>query len=94
MTAGTKRVRAVVQGRVQGVGFRYFTRAKADHYGLSGWVRNQPDNTVEFEAQGESAAVESFLADMKKGPPLSHVSEITATEMPVEELEQGFEIRY
>jgi acylphosphatase len=89
-----KRISAIVSGRVQGVGFRYFTRDRAHRYGVTGWVRNLPDGGVEFEAQGEAEKVDAFAADIRKGPALSHVSEMTLNELPLEEREEGFEIRF
>jgi acylphosphatase len=89
-----KRIGAVVRGRVQGVGFRYFTRDRARAHGLTGWVRNMPDGNVEFEAQGVSRDVDVFVAEIRKGPGLSHVEDITINELPVVEREKGFEIRY
>jgi acylphosphatase len=88
-----KRIGAIVHGRVQGVGFRYFTMAKADRHGCTGWVRNLPDGTVEFEAQGPADDVDLFTTEIKNGPPLSHVAELQIVELPVEENETGFEIR-
>jgi len=89
-----KRIGAVVEGRVQGVGFRYFTRDRARHHGLTGWVRNLPDGNVEFEAQGVCKNVDAFVAEIRKGPGFSHVADITINELPVEEREEGFEIRF
>lgn len=89
-----KRIGAVVQGRVQGVGFRFFTRALAFRYRLTGWVRNLPDGNVELEAQGLPPSVDSFIAEIGQGPPLSHIDEVQLRELPKKENEQGFEIRY
>lgn len=89
-----KRIQAVVQGRVQGVGFRYFTRDRAASYGLSGWVRNLQDGGVEFEAQGEAEDLDAFTAEIKEGPGLAHVSDMTMVDLPIEEAEKGFEIRH
>jgi acylphosphatase len=88
-----KRIGAVVKGRVQGVGFRYFTRDLARRSGLTGWVRNMPDDSVEFEAQGQAENVDAFTEEIKDGPALSNVSAMTISELPVEENEKGFEIR-
>jgi len=55
-------------GRVQGVGFRYFTREKARNIGITGWVKNEPDGSVRVEAQGEPAAIERFVDTIRKGP--------------------------
>jgi len=90
----TKRIGAVVQGRVQGVGFRYFTRDRARDHGLSGWVRNREDGGVEFEAEGEAENVDAFIAEMKEGPALSNISDMTINELPLVENETGFEIQF
>jgi acylphosphatase len=95
MTAShLKRISGTVSGRVQGVGFRYFTRAKADGHGLSGWVRNMPGGGVEFEAQGLEDEIDAFLDELKEGPRLAHVAEIRVNEVPGEEEEKEFRIRY
>lgn len=88
-----KRIRAVVQGRVQGVGFRYFAQSLALDYCLSGWVRNLPDGNVEFEAQGPDDRIDVFAAEAQKGPPLSHVADMIVSELPLKHNERGFEIR-
>ena len=90
----TKRIGAVVQGRVQGVGFRYFTRDRARDHGLSGWVRNREDGGVEVEAEGEAENVDAFIAEMKEGPALSNISDMTINELPLVENETGFEIQF
>jgi acylphosphatase len=89
-----KRIVAVVEGRVQGVGFRFFTRSMAQHHGLTGWVRNLPDGNVEFEAQGTNDRVDAFLEEIKKGPVLSYISDIRTNELPAEEREAGFVIKF
>jgi acylphosphatase len=61
-------IRLVVRGRVQGVGFRAFVVAKAGALGLSGWVRNRADGSVEVLAAGEAAAVEALVAACARGP--------------------------
>lgn len=66
-------VRLLVRGRVQGVGFRYYTRERARRHGLVGWVRNLPDGGVEAVAEGESASLDSFIRDVQNGPPSGHV---------------------
>ena len=60
--------RAVVNGYVQGVGFRFFARRAALEEGIFGWVRNCPDGTVETVAEGELAAVERYLEKLRRGP--------------------------
>lgn len=66
-------VHARVYGRVQGVGFRYFTRSTAASLGLSGWVKNRMDGSVEVRAEGSRAQVEALVDYLRHGPPSSHV---------------------
>lgn len=68
--------RLVVAGRVQGVGFRWFTQRAADALRLSGWVRNRRDGTVEAEVIGERAAVEACIGKLREGPPGSAVDRL------------------
>ena len=60
--------RIVVGGRVQGVGFRYFTQDVALREGVTGWVRNLPDGRVEAHVEGETEAVTRVEAAMRRGP--------------------------
>jgi acylphosphatase len=78
-----RRVHAVVTGEVQGVGFRYSARARAQELGLAGWVRNLADGSVEVEAEGETGAVERMLAWLDRGPRAARVASVVVTEAPV-----------
>ena len=60
--------RVVVEGLVQGVGYREFTRSAALKFRISGWVRNRADGTVEAVVKGAPSNVESMLAEMRRGP--------------------------
>ncbi|CDQ39870.1 MULTISPECIES: acylphosphatase [Virgibacillus] len=60
-------VHAKISGKVQGVGFRFSAKQKADEIGITGWIRNNPDGTVELEAQGENKQLDQFLKDLSKG---------------------------
>jgi acylphosphatase len=83
----------VVRGRVQGVGFRWFVLEAAQDLGLSGWVRNRPDGTVEGEAQGKEADVEKLLDQLRRGPRFAEVAGVDiSTQAPLTGA-QGFEIR-
>jgi acylphosphatase len=68
--------RAVVSGRVQGVGFRFFAERAAKKAGVVGWVRNLPDGRVETVAEGSDDAVERYLGELRKGPFGSRVTDV------------------
>jgi len=66
--AELSRLHAIVSGHVQGVGFRYFTQRQAVLHGLTGWVRNRWDGTVEVVAEGPRPDVEKLLRAIQRGP--------------------------
>ena len=67
---------ATVHGYVQGVGYRYFVRRKAHELGLSGRAVNRPDGTVQVEAEGARAALESLVEALAEGPVASRVERV------------------
>ncbi|MFC1516166.1 acylphosphatase [Thermodesulfobacteriota bacterium] len=67
------RAHAVISGRVQGVFFRMETKRAAEGYGVSGWVRNRADGTVEAIFEGDRKNVGAAIEWCKKGPPMSKV---------------------
>lgn len=76
METKTARLHAIVEGRVQGVGFRYFVLENALELGVAGWVRNRWDETVEVTAEGERAALEKLLEILHRGPRSAFVSAV------------------
>jgi acylphosphatase len=86
------RARVVVNGRVQGVGFRQQALAEAERLGLAGWVRNLPDGRVEALAEGEKEAVDALLAWCKHGPRLARVDELKISWEPHRGEFSGFRI--
>ncbi len=68
MSEPTVRVRAVVHGRVQGVGFRAFALEVGSRLGVNGRVANQPDGTVECVAEGPRPAVDTLVSKLHEGP--------------------------
>jgi acylphosphatase len=68
--------RLVIAGRVQGVGYRAWLAHKATEFGLSGWVRNRPDGSVEALIAGDIASVEELSRLCRRGPRLAEVSSI------------------
>ena len=87
-------IRAMVQGRVQGVFFRVYTRDKANQLQLVGWVRNNRDGTVECHAQGPNHAIAEFISFLHQGSPSSRVDNVTVNDVPVESTLHGFKITY
>ena len=78
MGRATKRLR--IYGQVQGVFYRAWTAETARALGLSGWVRNRSDGTVEIVAQGEEEAVERLIHRCRQGPPAARVERIDVEE--------------
>ena len=66
----------MIKGYVQGVGFRLYMTRKARELGLSGWVRNRADGSVEALVQGAPPAVEAMVAWARRGPPSARVSDV------------------
>jgi acylphosphatase len=83
----------VIQGRVQGVGFRYYAKAKAEELDLTGWVRNLPDGTVEVLAKGPVSSLERFMHCLEVGPIGSRVKKADFQWLQETQELMGFEIR-
>ncbi|MCP4201371.1 MAG: acylphosphatase [bacterium] len=83
-----------IHGRVQGVGFRWYTQREADRLGVRGWVRNCADGTVEALAIGSSGQVDAFAEAVRKGPAMSRVSSVERTESMAAETSDSFEIQF
>jgi acylphosphatase len=84
----------VVSGRVQGVGFRYFTMRIARKRQLTGWVRNLPGGDVEIEVEGPRGLIESLLKDLKVGNTWAQVTDIDVQWSPFSGKYTGFDITY
>ena len=80
-------------GRVQGVGFRYRANYAAQGIGVTGWVRNDFDGSVEMEIQGTEAQIDHVLKMINKGEYVQ-IDRINTTILDVDEDERGFHIRY
>ncbi len=73
----TSRVDMIIKGRVQGVGYRYFTIHHAKELGITGHVKNCPDGTVSVVAEGDEKDLLKFMAHLKEGPAMASVSHIS-----------------
>ncbi len=81
-----------VQGRVQGVGYRYFAVGAARNLGLMGAVANLSDGSVEVVVEGEEEVVRTFLDRLREGPPASRVSDLVVRDEKPSGGYEGFEI--
>ena len=76
------RVHVYIDGRVQGVAYRFFAEKYANRLGLTGWVKNLPDGRVEVVAEGPLAEVDQFLDHLKEGPRLAQVGRFDVRREP------------
>ncbi|HEV3140320.1 MAG TPA: acylphosphatase [Vicinamibacterales bacterium] len=81
-----------MRGRVQGVGFRFFTEHAAAREGIQGWVRNLPDGGVEVAAEGDAESMERFERSIRQGPPGARVDRFDRSD-DVPSGTSGFTIR-
>jgi acylphosphatase len=88
------RAHAMVEGRVQMVFFRYSTCQEAERLGLTGWVMNRPEGSVEIVAEGPKEAVDALMQWCHKGPPGARVSEVRLTHEPATGEFASFDVRY
>ncbi len=78
-----KTFQIIIFGKVQGVGFRYFTQKKASNLNIKGWVQNKTNGSVQIYAQGEK--IKEFILELKKGPTMSRVSNVEVDSIESEE---------
>ena len=86
-------VHLLVTGRVQGVGFRWFVRVAGRRLGLSGWVRNCDDGSVEIAASGPVDKLDELRRQVKRGPDAAFVEEVRDLEEVEDNLEFPFGMR-
>jgi acylphosphatase len=87
------RLQALVEGRVQGVGFRYFVEERAISLGLTGWVRNRWDGGLEVLVEGDRCSLEQLLADLHRGPRSAHVTTVRTEWLPATGEFTRFQVR-
>lgn len=80
----------IIEGRVQGVGFRAWTAGNASKRGLAGWVRNCADGSVEAVFQGSKDTVEAMIDSCWSGPLVSKVIKVTVSDHPVDSTHTSF----
>ena len=82
----------VFYGRVQGVGFRYYAVNKANQLGLTGWVKNLPDGTVEMEVQGEKPLIDQLIIFLQNRTYI-WIEKLDARSIPLLD-DSSFQVRY
>ena len=88
------RCQILVKGRVQGVGFRWFTEAEANKFGLKGYVKNCFDGDVEIEVEGEKEIIEAFVKQLRIGNRLSRIENIFLDWGDCESKYDNFQIKF
>ena len=88
-----ERLDAIVRGRVQGVGFRWFVTTEAQRRGLSGWVANQADGSVHLVAEGERADLDGLAERLGVGPAGARVDDVSLRWLPAAGVPEGFTVR-
>lgn len=86
--------RALISGRVTGVGFRYFVTSRAERYNITGYVRNLDTGSVEIEAEGDRKEVFDFLMEVKPGPTNAQVVSFQTEWRPYEKKHNEFFVKY
>jgi acylphosphatase len=92
MTQGRKTVFARISGRVQGVGFRFWTQQEAEQLHLDGWVRNEDDGSVSAMISGSEPAVSTMLDLLREGPRGAAVTQVDIRETDRQTPPSGFHI--
>ena len=88
-----RRVRLLISGRVQGVGYRWFAREQARELGIRGWVRNLPDGNVEVAAEADAEPLARFVDRLRSGPPGANVAAVRELDAPDDQVPDAFTIR-
>lgn len=81
-------------GRIQGVGFRYFTKRLANKLNLKGFVKNMPDGSVLINVFGDENNLDQFLSKVKEGPVSANVENYNKQKIPDDNLYKHFRIKY
>lgn len=94
MVENIKTYKVILSGRVQGVGFRYFTESIADKYSVNGYVNNTPAGKVEILCQGEEEEIGLFVDEVAKGPAFSVITGTIKQEVNDSKVYNTFKIKY
>jgi acylphosphatase len=87
-------VEILIEGHVQGVGYRAFAQRRAHDHGLTGYTVNLQDGRVKVRAEGDRERIAAYVRDLEQGPPLAHVAKVLVTALPYTGQYRDFAIRY
>ncbi|MBI5135085.1 acylphosphatase [Candidatus Uhrbacteria bacterium] len=93
MTLNKRRIRLIIRGIVQGVGFRHHARHQATLFGVAGFIQNHPDGGVVCVIEGDEIAIGHFIRWCRKGPTFAHVQSVDEQEEQFMEEFRIFEVR-
>jgi len=93
MNAPESAAEIVIEGRVQGVGYRDYARRRASGHGLDGWVANLRDGRVRLRAEGRREKIEALVRELEQGPPLSRVARVDVRWVAPVGTFAGFDVR-
>lgn len=88
------RLHILIDGRVQGVGFRFFTRRQTSTSGITGYVKNLANGKVEVVAEGKESELEKFARKLKTGPSMARVTDIKISRKKYRGDFKSFSVRY
>jgi acylphosphatase len=87
-------IEVVVEGRVQGVGYRAFAQRRAQDRGLTGYAVNLHDGRVKVRAEGHREHLDAYVRDLEQGPPLAEVARVAVTSLPYTGQYREFSVRF
>lgn len=88
------RLKAIIEGYVQGVGFRAFVMHKAKDLGVRGWVRNRRDGSVEVVAEGDRPSLDNLLVALRRGPVSARVTDVKGQWQAATGEFRDFDVKY
>ena len=87
-------VEILVEGRVQGVGYRAFAQRRAQERRLTGYAVNLQDGRVKIRGEGDPESIEAYVKELGLGPPLAHVEQVSVTSVPYTGRFRDFSVRF
>lgn len=94
MSVGNAAAEIIVEGHVQGVGYRDYAQRRGSRLGLAGYVMNLADGRVRVHAEGAREVIEEFMRQLEKGPPLARVERVSTRWLPPTRRFAAFDVRY